>query len=66
MTDLSANIATNAIAPKKVKTDEGEFEQHSLKEQIEADRYLQGKNASRAKGFGIRVARVKSPSALGE
>ena len=66
MTDLSANIATNAVAPKKVKTDEGEFEQHSLKELIEADRYLQGKAASRASGFGLRVARVKSPSSLGE
>lgn len=66
MADLSANIETNAAAPKRVKTDEGEFEQHSLKDQIEADRYLNSKKASKAKGFGIRVARVKSPSALGE
>lgn len=66
MADLSNDIETNAVAPKRVKTDEGEFDQHSLKEQIEADRYLQGKAASRASGFGLRVARVKSPSALGE
>ena len=66
MTDLSANIATNAVAPKRVKTDEGEFEQHSLKDQIEADRYLNGRAAARAKGFGLRVARGKPPSALGQ
>jgi hypothetical protein len=40
MADAEAQaIADNAAAPKRVKGDEGEFEQHSIKDQIEADRY---------------------------
>jgi hypothetical protein len=66
MTDLSTNIATNAAAPKRVKTDEDEFEQHNLKDQIEADRYLNNRGAARAKGFGLRVVRAKTSSALGQ
>lgn len=66
MADLSTQIQTNAAGPKKAKSDEGEFEQHSLTEQIEADRYLNNKNASRASGFGLRVVRAKMSSALGQ
>lgn len=66
MTDLSSDIASNAAGPKRAKSDEGEFEQHNLKDQIEADRYLNNKNAARAKGFGLRVVRAKMPSALGQ
>ena len=66
MADLSTQIETNAAGPKKARSDEGEFEQHPLKDQIEADRYLNNKNASTAKGFGLRVVRAKPSSALGE
>jgi|14BtaG_2_1085337.scaffolds.fasta_scaffold105634_1 hypothetical protein len=66
MADLSSQIETNAAGPKKAKSDEGEFEQHSLKEQIEADRYLNNRGAARAKGFGLRVVRAKTSSSLGE
>ena len=66
MADLSTQIETNAAGPKKARSDEGECEQHPLKDQIEADRYLNNKNASKAKGFGLRVVRAKTSSALGE
>lgn len=66
MADLSSQIETNAAGPKKAKSDEGEFEQHSLSEQIEADRYLNNRGAARAKGFGLRVVRAKTSSSLGE
>jgi len=54
------------LHPSGLRLNEGEFEQHSLKDQIEADRYLNGRAAARAKGFGLRVARGKPPSALGQ
>jgi len=61
--DLSDAIAESAIAPKRFKGDEGEAEQHSLADQIEADRYLASKQAAKGKRMGMRFCRMASPGA---
>lgn len=57
-------IKTNAEGPKKVTGDAGSVEQHSLKDQIEADRYLASKTASRRSGLGIKITKTVPPGAV--
>ena len=61
--DLTDAIRTNAEGPKSASGDSGSMQQHSLPEQIAADRYLASKNASQSKGLGIRLTKVVSPGA---
>jgi len=56
--DLENAIEENAGGPKKASGDSGSVEQHSLKDQIEADKYLASKQAARAKGLGIKLAKI--------
>jgi len=59
MTDtLDNSIQTNAQGPAKASGDAGSMEQHPLSEQIAADKYLQSKKASRAKGLGLKLAKI--------
>ena len=59
MTDtLDNSIQQNAAGPKKASGDSGSVEQHDLADQIAADKYLESKKASRAKGLGIKLAKV--------
>lgn len=59
MTDtLDSTIKTNAEGPAKASGDAGSVEQHSLPDQIAADKYLESKKASRAKGLGIKLAKI--------
>jgi hypothetical protein len=59
MTDTIDNsIQQNAAGPKKASGDSGSVEQHGLADQIAADKYLESKKASRAKGLGIKLAKV--------
>jgi len=60
MTDDSLDnaIQQNAAGPKKASGDSGSVEQHSLADQIAADKYLESKAASRAKGLGIKLAKI--------
>ena len=59
MTDTIDNsIQQNAAGPKKANGDSGSVEQHGLADQIAADKYLESKKASRAKGLGIKLAKV--------
>ena len=37
------------------------MKQHSLRDQIEADRYLALKNAARQKGLGVRISKLVPP-----
>jgi len=39
------------------------MQQHSLPDQIAADRYLASKKASQSKGMGIRLTKVVPPGA---
>ena len=60
-TELEQAIKDNAAGPRRAKGDSGEVEQHGLKEQIEADRYLNAKAAAKKKGLGIRMAKAVPP-----
>lgn len=53
-TDLSESIAENAAGPAKASIDGNSADQHSLADQIEADRYLASKRAAR-RGCGFRL-----------
>lgn len=61
--DLEQTIRENAKAPAKVTGDSGSVEQHPLKDQIEADRYLAAKKATKAKNAGLRLAKLIPPGA---
>lgn len=59
MTDTIDNsIEQNAAGPRKASGDAGSVEQHSLADQIAADKHLESKKASRAKGLGIKLAKI--------
>ena len=56
--DLSDNIKESASGPRRASGDSGSVEQHSLPDQIAADKFLESKKASRKKGLGIKVAKI--------
>ena len=60
--NLEDAIRDNAAGPKRAQSDSVSVEQHSLTEQIEADRYLSSKEAAK-KGLGVRMTRVSPPGA---
>lgn len=51
-------IKANATGPKAASGDSGSMQQHSLTEQIEADKYLAGKTAAK-KGRGLYLTRTR-------
>lgn len=59
--DLDSTIRENAQGPAKASGDAGSMEQHSLADQIEADRYLAAKKAARSKGLGIGLKKLVPP-----
>lgn len=61
--DLEDEIAENAEGPKRVKGDMGEVEQHSLRDQIEADKYLAAKKAAKKAGGGMKITKLIPPGA---
>jgi len=61
--DLEQPIRDNAKGPKRAQGDSGSVEQHDLKDQIEADRYLSSKEAAK-KGLGVRMTKVVPPGAV--
>jgi hypothetical protein len=65
MSDLASQIETNAQGPRRASGDQGSMEQHSLLDQIEADRYLRGQQALRKGKLGIRFAKLVPPGADG-
>ena len=60
--DLDNTIRENATGPKRARGDSGEIEQHALADQIEADRYLNSKQAAK-KGVGVRFTKLSPPGA---
>lgn len=58
---LDDTIQQNAKGPKRAKGDSAEMEQHSLADQVAADRYLQSKKAARKKGLGIATKKLVPP-----
>ena len=56
--DLDSTIRENATGPKRARGDSGEMEQHSLTDQIAADKHLAGKQAVGCRGLGIKLAKI--------
>jgi len=56
--NLDNSIKQNAEGPAKASGDSGSVEQHRLADQIAADKYLESKKASRAKGLGVKLAKI--------
>ena len=56
--NLKDAILENALGPKKVSGDAGSVEQHSLQDQIAAERFLESKKATRKPGLGIRLTKL--------
>lgn len=60
---INEAIEENATGPKRAKGDSGEMEQHSLKDQVEAARFLASQKAAQGKGLGVKVSKMVSPGA---
>jgi len=59
MTDtLENSIRQNAEGPKRASADGVSAEQHSLADQIAADKHLESRKASRAAGLGIKLTKL--------
>ncbi len=56
--DLDNTIRDNASGPKRASGDSGSVEQHSVNDQIAADKYLASKQAARGKGLGVKLAKI--------
>ena len=61
MSDIEIAIKDNAAGPKSASGDAGSVKQHSLVDQIAADKHLQSKEAMSGKGLGIKLLKI-SPS----
>lgn len=61
---IEESIRENAGGPKRASGDSGSVDQHSLKDQIEADRYLASKQAVQKPLAGIRRTVVSPPGAI--
>jgi hypothetical protein len=59
--DLAEAIRENASGPLKAAGDSGSMEQHTLEEQIAADKYLESKKAVRRRGIGIALKKIVPP-----
>jgi len=57
-TGLENTIAENAAGPKKAGNETGNMEQHSIPDQIAADRYIESKKAARQTGLGIKLTKL--------
>ncbi|MCL2647574.1 MAG: hypothetical protein FWD61_11305 [Phycisphaerales bacterium] len=60
--DLEDILKENAKNPKRAKGDAAEVEQHSLRDQIAADKYLASKEATK-KGLGVIFKKLVPPGA---
>ena len=58
---IENSIQENAAGPKSASGDAGSVEQHSLPDQIAADKHIASKQAMRNKGLGIKLVKL-SPS----
>ena len=61
--NLDETIRENAKGPAKASGDAGSVEQHSLADQIEADRYLASKEAAKSKRRGLIFNKLVPPGA---
>ena len=64
MTSDDEELKSLASQPKAAEVDGQRMEMHSLKDQIELDRYLASKKAVRANRLGIRIGRMAAGGAI--
>ncbi len=64
MGDLVPDILDAARNPKRARNDMGEAEAHSLKDMIEADRYIASKDAAAGNKLGVRFGIFRAPGAV--
>jgi hypothetical protein len=62
--DLDNTIRENATGPAKASGDAGSIEQHKLTDQIEVDRYLQSKEATKSKKRGLKFNKLSPPGTV--
>ena len=60
---LEQAIRDNAQGPAEAHGDSGGVKQHSLQDQIEADRFLASKQAVKSKSRGVRFTKMAPPGA---
>ena len=60
---ISESILKNASGPKSAEVDGQRVEQHSLKDQIEADRYLASKKAVKSRNSGLKITKMSQSGA---
>ena len=58
MTERDTRLEEIALQPKVVEVDGQRMENHSLKDQIELDRYLASKKATQGRTRGFRVSKL--------
>ena len=63
MAELEDTIRQNAQGPAKAAGDAGSVEQHKLSAQIEADKYLASKEATKSKRRGLQFNKLVPPVA---
>lgn len=59
--DLTDAIKQNAEGPKRAQGDSGSVEQHDLKDQIEADKYLASREAARNPAKALARSKIVPP-----
>lgn len=61
---LEDSIEANAQKPASASTDAGSVSQHSLSEQIAADKYLSAKRAAEKQHRGLRITKLVPPGSV--
>ncbi len=62
--DLTDAIQQNAEGPKRAQGDAGSVEQHGLKDQIEADKYLASKEAVKNPAKAFTRVKIVPPGTM--
>jgi len=55
---LDTKISDSASGPRRASGDAGSVEQHSLPDQIAADKHIEAKKASRLPGLGVKLVKL--------
>jgi hypothetical protein len=64
MSELEQKIKDNASGPKSAESDGQKVEQHSLADQIAADRYLNSKQAMKKRAPGFKITKMCPPGSV--
>ena len=61
---IRETIVKNATGPKSAEVDGQRVEQHSLKEQVEVDKYRASKEAVKRRGSGLKFSKMTHSGAV--